>query len=199
MQLRTRSKAPFVASPSHQPTMFSRRSKPQVAKGSGSGKTPKDVIKTLRHSQSQHIAVGQKHARMLELWENAIKKYLKEQSSIIGVEAATRAWYDQVRPFMTIPGKPLTATDLKYLKAVFEFDGVTVQGVNGLEEDWLIDNPEYAVVAGRRVPRDTPQSEAPIFLDSLILAVEAESPTLSPRSVQTDFRSRVHCPWSIYT
>ena len=162
--------------------MFKSRAKPQVAKPTGTNR--KKIIKTLLSSQTQHVAVGRKHARMLEIWEQAIRKYLEEQASIIGAEAAARAWYDQTRPYMTIPGKKLTATDIQYLKKVFEVGNITVEGAFGLEADWLMDNPEYEYVRGRRVPRDTPHSEAPLFMDSLVRAIEADSPSLPAEGME---------------
>ena len=162
--------------------MLWRRAEPQVARPAGSNH--RDVIKTLRFSQTQHVAVGRKHARMLEIWEQAIRKYLEEQASIIGVEAAARAWYDQVRPYMTIPGRKLTRTDIQYLKKVFEVGGVTVEGAFGLEEDWLMDNPDYVYVRGRRIPKDTPHAEPPLFMESLVKAIEADSPSLPPKGVE---------------
>ena len=163
--------------------MKHRRAKPQVAGLSGPDKD--SIIKSLRYSQKQHVAKAERHGKMLEIWEQAIRKYLDEQAQILGPTAAARAWYDQVRSYMTIPGKPLTPSDLQYLRAVFNRNGVTVEGVNGLEEDWLLDNPEYNVVVGRRVPKDTPHSEAPSFHHGLIKALESETPTLTPATVRS--------------
>ena len=163
--------------------MKHRRAKPQVA--GLTGKDANAVIHSLRCSQKQHVAKAERHGKMLEIWEQAIRKYISEQSEIVGPEAASRAWYDQVRSYMTLPGEKLTPSDLQYLRAVFNHHGVEVEGVNGLEEDWLLDNCEYNVVEGRKVPKNTPHKEAPSFHHGLVKALETQTPTLPPSTIRS--------------
>ena len=137
----------------------------------------------LRASQIQHVGRAQRMTRMLENWERAIRKYLEEQGRLLGYEVVARAWYDQVRPYCTLQGESPTPTMFKNLERVFNSDRVPVRGVNGLEEDWLIDNPAYYYSKDKKVPKEQPPPEAPRYLDGLIQALEAAAPALPPASV----------------
>ena len=142
-----------------------------------------EVAACLRSSQIQHVARGKHLTRMLENWERAIRKYLEEQGKLLGYQVVARAWYDQVRPYCSLQGEKPSPTMFKNLERVFNSEHVKVKGVDGLEEDWLIDNPAYYYSAEKKVPKDQPSPEAPSYLVGLIQALEAAAPALPASSV----------------